>query len=197
MLAVSLRGTQAACSPADEPPGTPTTPPAAVETTTAVPTTTTPPADPTLGWTPYRDTVDHFSLRYPPGWQQRTCLGSPHTALFLGPSADALALCNSGFVGQMSVAAIPGDERATYHVTGTGAASASITVDGVSGTRETATASATDLGPPAGTRLVAYLFYTGGMTYRCSYAQAPSGPTSTDVLADFDLMVTRTFRFSA
>jgi hypothetical protein len=44
---------------------------------------------------------------------------------------------------------------------------------------------------------VAYLFYTGGMTYRISYSQAPTGATSTDVLADFELMATRTFRFSA
>jgi hypothetical protein len=186
-------GTLTACSP-------PTTPPAGGETVppaTAVTTVATTPTDPTAAWTRYSDAVDHFSLRYPPTWQQRTCPGSDHTALFLAPTTDALAICNSGFVGQMSVAAVPGDQRSGYQVDGTDAVSTLVTIDGVTGTHEWANATATDLGPPVGTHVVAYLFYTGGMTYRLSYAQAPTGATSTDVLADFELMATHTFRFSA
>jgi hypothetical protein len=198
-LVLALGAAVAACAR----PGGPGVAPTSAVTSTPAPTTaaslaapTTPP-DPTAGWTRYSDATDRFSLRYPPTWQRRTCPAGGHTGLFLAPSTAGLAICNSGFTGQMSVAAVSGDQRSAYALSGSDLASTSLTVGGVSGTRQSATAVAADLGPPAGTRLVVYLFFTGGRTYRCAYSQEPSGPTSTNVLADFDLMVTGTLRFTA
>ena len=177
--------------------GTPAPAPttAAAEPATVATVAPTTPADPTASWTAYSDPVDHFSLRYPPAWQQRACPSDVHTGLFLAPSVDALAICNSGFVGQMSVVAVTGDEHNALQLSDLpDLVTAAVTVGGHAGTRQagTAVASDTGVGPVAGTRLVVYVFVNGGRTYRLAYAQAPSGPTSTNVLADFDLMVTRT-----
>ena len=182
----------AGCAPST-PPGAPATVPAPVPATT----TATTPADVTAGWTPYSDAVDHFSLRYPPAWQHRSCPSGGHIGLFLAPTTAGVGVCNSGFVGQMSIVAVTGDERAAYQITGEpGVVSAPVTVGGVAGTRQSVTLSGAGLGPPAGTREVVYLFFTGGRTYRCAYDQTPTGATATDVLADFDLLVTHTLAFS-
>jgi hypothetical protein len=109
-----------------------------------------------------------------------------------------VAVCNSDFSGQMSAIVFDGDQRAALHLSGTGLTSTPVTVAGVAGTREQAVAEASDtgVGPAAGSVLVTYVFFTGGLTYRLGYVQAPSGPTSTNVLADFDLMATRALQFS-
>lgn len=200
-LLLGLTGV-AACGPPAGEPGPAGTTGATAGTTTGPASTSTPtPAptlDPTVAWTRYSDPVDHFSLRYPGTWMQRTCLNGVHTGLFLAPTADSLGICNSGFGGQMSVIAVTGDERTAMQLSGLpDLVTTAVTVDGQAGTRQSATAVASELGPPAGTRLVVYVFFIGGRTYRCSYTQAPSGATSADVLADFDLMVTRTLAFAA
>jgi len=180
---------------------TPTDPvpsPTAAATTTAAAPTPTPSRDATAAWTPYRDSTDGFSLRYPTNWAQRTCPAGGHTGLFLAPSSAALAVCNSDNVGQMAVTVIPGDQRAGFTLAGsTGLVSTPVTVGGVAGTRQSGTAVEPEaLGPPAGTRQIMYVFFTGGRTYVCSYSQAPTGATATDVAADFDLMVTATLSFT-
>jgi hypothetical protein len=190
VLAIGLLAAQAACSPPTPPPATPDTPGGPA-------THATSPVDPTASWTAYHDASIHLSLRYPPAWQQRTCAGAAHTSLFLAPSAAALGVCGSDFGGQMSVVAFDGDQRAALHLTGSHPISGTASAGGVDGTRESVTADASDsgLGPAAGTILVAYVFYTGGLTYRFGYTQAPSGATATDVQADFNTIVERTVTF--
>jgi len=155
--------------------------------------------DATAGWARYSDVTDQFSLRYPPAWLQRTCVVDVHTSLFLAPSSPALGVCNSGFGGQMYVGAATGDQRTVFALTGyPDLVNTTVTVNGVTGMRQSATVSAaTDMGPAVGTRLVKYLFFTHGRTYQCNYTQGPSGPTSTNLVADFDLMVTGTLAFTA
>src|SRR5262249_6608023 len=149
VVVLGLLVTQAACDGPSTPPATPdtSTPPAAVATTTpAAPTT---PADPTAAWTPYHDASIHLSLRYPPAWQQRTCDVSGRASLYLAPTAEALAVCMSDNVGQISIVALDGDQRAALHLTGSHLTSNPVTVGGVNGTMEqdTAVASGMGLGP--------------------------------------------------
>jgi hypothetical protein len=198
--ALGLLAISTACSPASPAPTTPATSPATspASPTAAVSATSTTPADPTAGWSPYHDATARLSLRYPPAWQQRTCTGGEFTSLYLGPTAADVAACNSDFTGQISAIVFSGDQRSSLHLTGSGLTSTAVTVDGVGGSREQATAapSEAEIGPAAGSVLVVYAFYTAGQTYRFGYVQAPSGATSTNVLSDFDLMVTRTVQFS-
>jgi hypothetical protein len=181
---------------------TPTTTPSAASTTSTpspTPATTTSPPDPTAGWTAYSDTTDRFSLRYPPSWVHRTCVVSGHTSLYLAPSTAALGVCSSGFVGQMYVIPFAGDQRSTLVLGSdfTGLVNTPVTVAGVAGQRESATvATSMGIGPVPGTKVVQFLFFTNGRTYLCRYNQAPSGPTSTNVQADFELMVTSTLAFT-
>jgi hypothetical protein len=48
-------------------------------------------------------------------------------------------------------------------------------------------------GLPNGAKVVVYYFYAHGKTYVAQYTQESGHP---DVLRDFDLMVTRTLKFS-
>lgn len=187
-LAISLL---TACSPPSPTPSTPAT-------SAPVTATSSAPADPTRDWSTYHSGTDRLTLRYPPTWQLRTCGGTPHTSVFLGPTGDSVAVCNSDFSGQMSAVVFDGDQTSALHMSGSGVSSTPVTVAGVAGTREqgTAVASASGVGPVAGSILVTYVFFTGGLTYRLGYVQAPTGPTSTNVLPDFDLLVTRTLQFS-
>jgi hypothetical protein len=160
----------------------------------------TPPPDPTAAWLHYSDSSDQFSLRYQPIWLQRTCTVDGHVNLYLAPVPAALGACNSGYGGQMYVLGSTGDERSTYQL-GTGyvdLVTQSVTVGGVTGQRQSATVgSSAEVGPPSGTKIVQYVFYTHGRTYVCYYGQAPSGATSTSVVSDFDLMVMNTLAFTA
>jgi hypothetical protein len=198
VIVVGVGGTMAGCTTAPAGPATTSAPAstsAPAATTAAAPTPT---RDATEAWTPYRDAANGFSLRYPTNWVQRTCPSAGPTALFLAPTSPALAICNSGNVGQMSVTAFPGDQRAAFALAGsTGLVSTPVTVAGATGARLSGTAAASDLGPPAGTRQIVYLFFTAGRTVVCSYSQAPTGPTATDVAAEFDLMVTTTLTFTS
>jgi hypothetical protein len=48
-------------------------------------------------------------------------------------------------------------------------------------------------GLPDGTKVVIYLFYAHGRTYVVRYGQRIGEP---DILRDFDLMITKTLKFS-
>lgn len=74
-----------------------------------------------------------------------------------------------------------------------------MTVDNIEGTRETGAAMGhmdekfAVPGLPDGTKVVVYSFHAHGRTYVAQYTQRSSYP---DVLRDFDLMVTKTLKFS-
>lgn len=73
--------------------------------------------------------------------------------------------------------------------------SASITVDGVLGTRQSATVTANNSIPPVkGANELVYTFVEASRTYVVYYTQEPGEP---DLSADVDLLVQRTLSFSA
>jgi len=132
---------------------------------------TQPPAGPA-----YRDAVDHFALRYPPAWANRTCPAGGHTGLYLAPTSAGLGVCNSGFTGQMSVAAVAGDQRLAYGLSGSDLITTAVTVGGVTGARQSALRPHRTLARRPAPARWSTCFFTGGLTYRCSYSQAPDRP---------------------
>jgi hypothetical protein len=173
-------------------------PSASVRPTASSSPSTPAPAAATADWTRYSDAADHFALRYPSAWQQRTCAVSGHTTLYLAPTTDTLGACNSGFAGQVYVAAVGGDQRSTYTWSTTGGyddvKSQTVTVAGFTATRQTANVpDSAAAGPVPGSKQVQYLLYAGGRTYIAVYSQAPSAP---DTLADFDTMIKQTLEIT-
>lgn len=169
-------------------------------------TNTPQPVDPTASWTTYSSQTGKFSLRYPSSWQQPTnkemCTpGLFDRALYLGPDAQSVLKCATSYFGQIYVSSIEGDKQSSYSL-GSGYTDVStqdVIVSGIAGSRISATTSGLsgEGGYKDGTKVVEYLFYTNGNTYVAHYIQAPAGSTpSRNVLSDFDLMVTKTLRFS-
>jgi hypothetical protein len=168
------------------------------------------PTDITKDWTPYSSEKGKFSLRYPKTWVQplNRDLCSPELfdrAVYLGPDAGSVLKCASEYFGQMSVSSVDGDKRAEYAL-GTGykdITDKEVIINGVAGHRIAGVAKAAtpDAGfaPAEGTIEVRYVFYApAGVTYVAKYTQAPKGSSpSTDVLNDFDLMITKTLRFAS
>ena len=175
------------------------TPSAQTSTTSSTPKPPTHTPDPTASWTAYASTAGHFTLKFPPAWKTKVCPDNPQT-LFLAPKTAALGACQSDFGGQMQVTSIGGDQRASYKYTVASydtVVTTTVTVSAVTGERQSAIAKGGEaLGPPAGTKLVQYLFFTGGRTYLATYQQQPSGDVSEDVTSDFDLMIQNTLQFT-
>ncbi len=159
---------------------------------TSTPTTT----DPTANWTPYSDKTAQFSLKYPATWSHVAC----DSLLLLGPTAATTGHCQSDSIGQMFVTSVAGDKRSTYELDASNYSNISkqtVTVNGTSSQKESGTYSSAPgaaLGPASGTKVVVYIFYLNGRTYAAKYQQDPAAP---DVLSDFDLMVTKTLKFSS
>ena len=166
--------------------------------------------DPTAAWTVSSSTKGQFSLRYPTTWVQPThkeyCNADLFDrAVYLGPDADSVLKCGSEYFGQIAVTSVVGDKTANTAITSDNfdnILTKQVTVNGVKGTRTAGVAKA----PPAdatepggylkGTIVVDYVFYAHGSTYAASYTQAPVGSApSSNVLSDFDLMVTNTLKF--
>lgn len=127
----------------------------------------------------------------------KVCPDNP-ASLFLAPTTAALARCQSDFGGQIQVFSLAGDQRASFKFGASydSVSTSSVTVGGITGDRQSATAKApAELGPPTGTKLVQYLFFTAGRTFIATYQQQPKGDVSSDVLSDFDLMIQNTLKF--
>lgn len=165
----------------------------------------------TANWTAYSSQDGQFSLKYPKTWVQASdptlCASG---MLLLGPDKDSVGHCASEDLGQISVASTAGDNRAAYDISNDpnykDAKTKTVTVDKVQGKRIEATAvavagnqndssQALTTGYPAGTKVVKYLFFTNNRTYEATYVQKTAGAGSKNVLADFDLMVTKTLKF--
>jgi hypothetical protein len=121
-----------------------------------------------------------------------------------GADAKSVGQCASDNFGQIYVSSTEGrrlDEHklATSNYPYQNIASRKATVDNIEGRRETGTAMGqTDAkfempGLPDGAKVVVYSFYAHGRTYVAQYTQRTGDP---DVLRDFDLMVTKTLKFS-
>jgi hypothetical protein len=164
----------------------------------------------TSKWIAYSSTGGHFSLKYPDNWvtASNPSACSDGIALF-GPDEQSVGKCATENFGQISVVSIeaasvdssdlstdPGFKNVKV---------STVNVDSVSGKRIQVTAAndpggegdfSVQAGPtayPVGTKVVEYLFYTNGRAYVATYIQKPTG--SRDVMADFDTMMTMTFKF--
>ena len=159
-------------------------------------------SDPTAGWTAYSNAPGVFSFKYPPTWVQATHPELCNEGLvLLGATAQTVGICATESFGQVAISSVDGDRRSESVLDPTlytGITSTSVTVSGVSGTKMTGTAQnqAANLmvgGLPDGTTVVQYIFYTNNKTYALVYNQQPTYP---DVLSNFELLVTNTFKFS-
>jgi type II secretory pathway pseudopilin PulG len=162
--------------------------------------------DPTTGWTAYSNKDGDYSLKYPKTWitASHPELCNPEL-LLLGADSKSVGVCASEGFGLITVASEKGDTSSANDLTKScsDVTKEKVTAGGIEGTRQSVTVSANQQGTQAncaslgyddGTKLVLYVFYTGGRTYTARYAQTPSYP---DVLSDFDLMVTKTLKFSS
>jgi hypothetical protein len=166
-----------------------------------------PKADPTADWVAYSSKTGNFSLRYPSSWLKAQLpsdgCGVNDNFLMIAPDSNSLGkYCTDGGIGQVAFDSNKISESFVPKYTeGNGyknVESKSVTVNGVAGTRQYATATGQDNGPalgalPDGTKVVFYSFTTNGKVYTAQYNQRP---TYTDNLSDFDLMVTKTLKFT-
>lgn len=152
--------------------------------------------DATADWTEYKNTAGKFTLKYEPSWNIKVCPDNP-TTVFIAPTVAAQAVCQSEKGAPISVSSLDGDQRqidkAGYPAGASGVTKSSITVNGVAGRRAAFTHDGDEF-IPAGTKQVEYEFFTNGRTYHAVYIQKP---TDTDMLSDFELLVTKTLKFSA
>jgi hypothetical protein len=164
-------------------------------------TTITPATDPTANWTKYSNKSGEFSFRYPTTWVQAT---SPELCtdglVLLGPDSSSVGKCASDGFGEIYALSTSGDQRSQYELGSSyvGLVRKTVTVSGVTGARESGVAQgqqngAGEGGLPDGTKVVLYIFYTNSKTYVIGYNQASTNP---DVMTDFDLMVTNSFKFT-
>jgi hypothetical protein len=163
-----------------------------------------PPADPTASWTAYSSKTGEYYLKYPSTWSTpsvpaSTC-GGNDSLLLLGGNSSSLGIYCADGGGQIYVNSVSGDTRSNDILQSNGwksITSAKVTVGGVQGDKQTGVAyNQGDLlgALPDGSTIDRYTFYTNGRTYTANYEKQSSYP---DVQSDFDLMVTKTLKFSA
>jgi hypothetical protein len=161
--------------------------------------------DETADWTPYISAEGKFSLRHPKIWARPTEPELCTPGLFMaGADAKSVGQCASDNFGQIYVSSTEGRRLNEHKLTTSNypyqnITSRKATVDNIEGWLETGTAMGqTDEkfempGLPDGAKVVVYSFYAHGRTYAAQYTQRIGDP---DVLRDFDLMVTKTLKFS-
>ena len=154
--------------------------------------------DPTDDWVVYSNTPGSFSFRHPASWvfaaNPEICTDS---LVLIAPTAETVGRCATEFSGEISASSVAGDERASFALDPavyTSITSTPVTINGVTGTKQTGTINMTSEigGLPTDTETIQYTFFTGGRSYIISYHQQPGYP---DVSDDFETIVTRTFRF--
>jgi hypothetical protein len=157
--------------------------------------------DPTADWVTYSNATGKFSFKHPAAWvfadNPQACTEG---LVLFAPVQTALGKCATESGGQMMVLGTEGDVRSEYKIGQgylteyTGVVEVDVTVDGVTGIKQTATASGQeDVGAlPDGTKIVQYVFYANGKTYLARYTQYPAYP---DVVGDFNKLVTQTLKF--
>jgi hypothetical protein len=158
--------------------------------------------DPTKDWVSYSSTEGKFSLKYPQTWVK-----APNTDqcqlnfLMLGGDKASAGTCASSNLGEIIVTSADGDQTKKYDLPKDQYKEitvAPVTVNRVKGQKVSGTfhisANAAGVSLADNTKVVGYVFVTGGKTYVALYQQQPSMP---DVLTDFNLMVNKTLKFSA
>jgi hypothetical protein len=158
--------------------------------------------DPTADWVSYSSAEGKFSLKYPKTWVK-----APNTDqctqnfLMLGGDQASAGTCASSNLGEIIVTSVEGDQTKKYDLPKEqykDVTVSQVTVNGVKGQKVTGTfhvtANAAVVSLTDNTKVVGYAFVSGGKTYVALYQQQPTMP---DVLKDFNLMVTKTLKFSA
>jgi Tfp pilus assembly protein PilV len=162
-----------------------------------------PQADPTASWTPYSSKTGKFSLKYPTTWATSTKVKGCDTEdslILLGGDAKSVGKYCADGGGQISVSSDDGNVVSSQELSKSvfpDLAKTNVTVNSVQGEKLVGTSNGGGFGIgvlPAGTKVEDYIFYTNGRTYLAEYTQLSSYP---DVQSDFDLMVTKTLKFSA
>lgn len=151
--------------------------------------------DETVEWTKYDAGL--YNLRYKPGWLVKTCSrDDPNQTVYLAPDSESQVICNSEKGAQMSFAVYDRDARTNEDQIddyATAISISAITLNDTAGKRISYTHIGNEF-VQAGTKDVSYEFYTDGKTYTAYYSESPD---YTDVLADFELMITNTWQFSS
>jgi hypothetical protein len=147
-----------------------------------------------------RNVSGAYSFQCAAGWKFINCeetTGSGGYTWLVNPYTICLT---EQYGARMMIVSEAGDHSAdpenhqTLYV-GERQSSQAVTVAGVGGTRRTYLVTASNpLPPPRNTVQILYTFVTGGRTYFALYDRYPGDPDRT---ADFDRMVTASFRFSA
>lgn len=152
--------------------------------------------DPTEDWVSYSSKDGKFSLKYPTSWvtasHPELCSDN---VLLLGPSSTSVGVCASESFGEVSIndsthGCFTLDENDFKGVETT-----PVSVDGIQGKRYSGVSkdSGAFVGLPANSKVVQYCFSKAGLNYSAEYNQPPDYP---NVLNDFDLIVTKTLKFS-
>src|SRR3990167_6334975 len=158
-------------------------------------------ADPTEKWIAYSSAEGQYNFKYPPTWVIASNLDWCNPGLvLLGANASSVGKCATESFGQVGVASNEGDTSADNGL-GNGfinVVKRAVTVNNVVGSRQSGAASGQQGGEAIagladGTKVVKYIFFTNGRTYTATYTQNATYP---DALSDFDLLVTKTLKFT-
>lgn len=157
--------------------------------------------DPLEGWTELTNEQGVYSFKYPANWVKANVnTESCPTTTMLAPSQESLGKCPSSQMGQIYV--VSGEQ----YVNGDCALNAeyykdvqesSATADGIAGKKIIGTVEGMEGevfegALPDDTEVICYFFSTNDNDYKIRYTQKPADQ---DVAADFNKMVTRTFKF--
>jgi TonB family protein len=169
--------------------------------------------DKTADWITFVSSQGGFSLRHPKYWavgfkEPQSCFGYGASNFVAGADADLVAECGTEYKGQIYVSFKEGNQLEDHKLETDkdfyqNLSGRKVTVDNIEGTRESGVAKGQMgkkfeekyvlPGLPDGTKVVVYSFYTRGRTYVAEYNHRIGEP---DILRDFDLMVTKTLKFS-
>jgi hypothetical protein len=160
---------------------------------TASPTAATP--DPTTGWLSFSSASGKLSFRYDPTWRPVECPPDDSPLIVLGRNTCGQIEPSFG-IDSVPSAQAPAAADLRCDPSQPPAISSSMTVEGVTGTKESIdyTAAAYNNCRHPIMRAVTYLFYTGGRAYTIEYLYIPS--EGVDQTSNVDQMV-QTLRFSA
>lgn len=146
------------------------------------------------GWQKYDG--GGFSFSYPAGWIRKDCSVG---MILLGPTANSASLCNTDGTAEISITWSIGDSRANYHLAKADypdLQDTTVKISGVTGAKTTGTLNSSQeayVGPPNGTKVIQYIFYSKGQTYAFVYTQTPD---LSDVSSDFNQLVNETLSFN-
>jgi hypothetical protein len=166
--------------------------------------------DETARWITFVSPKGTFSLRHPKYWtvgpnKPEDCLGIKDF-FTAGADTDLVLDCGAEYFGQIYVASKEGNQLSQHGSMRTDSQSyqnitmQKVMADDIEGTREAGTVrqdnNELDIEHPLPdrTKVVIYLFYAHGRTYIAQCEQRVDDP---DVLRYFDLMVTKTLKFSS